>query len=108
MSHNYNFDIAVLESLLRAPKRPPYIALLGPRKRFNQMREEIGDRGTAFSWDEVHNPAGLDLGAETPDEIALSITSEILAGLRGRSAGMLKDKTGFIHDRKNEKDLSFA
>lgn len=108
MSHNYHFDLAVLRSMLAVPERPPYIALLGPKKRFSQMRDELGERGDTLPYTSVHNPAGLDLGAETPDEIALSIASEILAALRGRTAGMLRDKEGYIHDRKSEKDLSFA
>jgi hypothetical protein len=47
-------------------------------------------------------PAGLDIGADTPGEIALSIVAEIHSVLRGRSAGFLRDRRGRIHDREGE------
>ena len=49
----------------------------------------------------VHSPVGLDLGAETPEEIALAIVAEIAAVSSGRGGGMLRDRTGPIHERAN-------
>ncbi|GAB3987645.1 XdhC family protein [Spirosoma daeguense] len=100
MSHNFNYDRAVLQALLTTDT--PYIGMLGPRKRFDKMRAEFEKVGYSYSEAQltrVHAPIGLDLGAETPDEIALSIISEIKAFFTNRSGSFLKDKDGPIHER---------
>ncbi|GAB3771041.1 XdhC family protein [Spirosoma horti] len=100
MSHNFNYDRAVLEKLLTTDI--PYIGMLGPRKRFDKMQDEFRKDGLHFSaasLDRVHAPIGLDVGAETPDEIALSIMAEIKAFFTKGSGGFLKDKSGPIHER---------
>ncbi|MCK8491929.1 XdhC family protein [Spirosoma sp. RP8] len=100
MSHNFNYDRAVLESLLATDV--PYIGMLGPRKRFDKMQDEFAKYGLHFSettLERVHAPIGLDLGAETPDEIALSILAEIKAFFTKRSGAFLRDKSGPIHER---------
>ena len=100
MSHNFNYDKAVLKALLAT--ETPYIGMLGPRKRFDKMQAEFEKDGLYFSeaaLNRVHAPIGLDLGAETPDEIALSIMAEIKAFFTKGSGGFLKDKPGPIHER---------
>ncbi|QIP11394.1 XdhC family protein [Spirosoma aureum] len=100
MSHNFNYDRAVLQALLATDV--PYIGILGPRKRFDKMQAEFEKDGLNFSevaLNRVHAPIGLDLGAETPDEIALSIMAEIKAFFTKGSGGFLKDKSGPIHER---------
>ncbi|UHG91250.1 XdhC family protein [Spirosoma oryzicola] len=100
MSHNFNYDRAVLESLLATDV--PYIGMLGPRKRFDKMQDEFAKDGLHFSettLERVHAPIGLDLGAETPDEIALSILAEIKAFFTKRSGAFLREKSGPIHER---------
>ena len=100
MSHNFNYDRAVLETLLTTDV--PYIGMLGPRKRFDKMRDEFEKAGHFFdaaALDRVHAPIGLDLGAETPDEIALSIIAEVKTFFAKHSGGFLKDKPGPIHER---------
>ena len=100
MSHNFNYDQAVLRKLLTTDV--PYIGMLGPRKRFDKMQAEFEKDGMHFSealLSRVHAPIGLDVGAETPDEIALSIMAEIKAFFTKGSGGFLKDKTGPIHER---------
>ena len=58
--------------------KPAYVGVVASRKRFAQMRETLAGRGaTAEQLDRITNPAGLDIGAETPEEIALSILAEI-------------------------------
>jgi xanthine/CO dehydrogenase XdhC/CoxF family maturation factor len=52
--------------------------------------------------DRIHGPAGLDLGAEGPEEIAQSILAEIVAVKRGRHGGFLKERPGPIHDRERQ------
>ncbi len=68
------------ESLEKAiSARPVYVAVVASRKRFAELRESLLSRGVpAAELDRVHNPAGLDLGARTPEEVALSIFAEIV------------------------------
>lgn len=98
MTHNYNYDLALLKELLPSPCR--YIGLLGPKKRSQRMLAELaqagfvpGDKQLA----KVFSPVGLDLGAETAEEIALSILAEIKALIAGRSGTFLKEKAAPIH-----------
>ena len=65
---------------------PAYVGVVASRKRFGQMRETLAARGaTQEQLDRIANPAGLDIGAETPEEIALSILAEITR--RARAEG---------------------
>lgn len=100
MSHNFIDDRLVLEELLQSPV--PYIGLMGPRKRFEEMLEAFADEGRDFSDDELdrlYTPVGLDLGGGTPYQIALSIISEALAVKNDRQPRHLKAREGPIHDR---------
>jgi xanthine dehydrogenase accessory factor len=92
MSHNYLRDIAYLRSLLHAPLA--YLGVMGPRGRTEQMLTEIGQQEALAR---VHAPAGLDIGAEGPEEVARAIVAEIMAVTRGRSGGPLRDRRGPIH-----------
>ncbi|UOQ67757.1 XdhC family protein [Hymenobacter volaticus] len=98
MTHNYYYDLAVLSHLLHAPTQ--YIGLLGPRKKYERLLTDLQKKEPAA--DELlagrlHSPIGLNLGAETPEEIALSIVAEIQAVLAGRPAGFLRDSPHPIH-----------
>jgi xanthine dehydrogenase accessory factor len=98
MTHNYRYDLDMLKALL--PLNIPYVGVLGPRKRLDRMLEELQSGGHRFSEQELaklHGPTGLDIGAETAEEIALSVTSEIQAILTGRAGGRLRDRPGGIH-----------
>ena len=100
MTHNYNYDMAMLEILLN--KNVVYIGMLGPRKKKQQILDELGEKGMYFTADQLsvlHSPVGLDIGAETPEEIALSIVAEIKAILAGRETLSLKNNTAVIHSR---------
>jgi len=100
MTHNYNYDLAMLRALL--PTRTPYIGMLGPRKKLERMLDELRSGGMEVAesmLEKVYGPAGLEIGAETPEEIALSIIAEIQGVLTGTSGGQLKSKTGVIHER---------
>ena len=108
MSHNYEYDRDVLKKLVRT--EAPYIGILGPRKRFNKMLEEFQKEGIDLNQDDlhkIHSPIGLDIGAETPDEIALSIISEIQSKFSKRSGGFLKYRQGPIHYRDANGDQVF-
>jgi xanthine/CO dehydrogenase XdhC/CoxF family maturation factor len=102
MTHNYNYDLAVLKLLLNV-NAIPYIGILGPNKKHQRMlgdleKEDIHltDKQTA----KIFAPVGLQLGAETPAEIGLSILSEIQAVLSGSDVRHLRELSGPIHEKK--------
>jgi len=94
LSHDYNWDKTVLPVFAR--KRPGYLGILGPKKRYRKLRDELTD----LRLDDLpflHAPTGLEIGAESPSEIALSIAAEIVAVLRGKKGGFLREREGAIH-----------
>jgi xanthine/CO dehydrogenase XdhC/CoxF family maturation factor len=93
-SHNYGRDFAALCQLLKLDL--PYVGLLGPRKRRDQLLNAVLDEGIAIDA-ELFAPAGLDLGAETPEELALALVSEIQAVFAGASAEPLRERKAPIH-----------
>ena len=97
MTHNVVEDEKFLEILHGSPIG--YIGLLGPRHRASQLLEGLGPLD-ARAGVRIHAPVGLDLGSETPAEIALAIVAEIRATLAGRSGGPLRDRATPIHDRE--------
>jgi xanthine dehydrogenase accessory factor len=82
MTHNLGHDRNYLSQVVEADI--PYIGLLGPRARRDRLLDEIGAADV-----HVHGPAGLDIGAEMPESIALSIIAEIHAFLNRRDGSML-------------------
>jgi xanthine/CO dehydrogenase XdhC/CoxF family maturation factor len=105
MSHNYEYDRDVLKKLINT--ETPYIGILGPRKRFDKMLEEFEAEGILLTGDQlhrIHSPVGLDIGAETPDEIAVSIIAEVQSKFFSRSGGFLKYRSGPIHQREQGGD----
>ncbi|WP_266365446.1 XdhC family protein [Tellurirhabdus rosea] len=94
ISHNYKYDRAVLEKLLQTDI--PYIGLLGPKKRGDALLGEVSGLKPGDT-DRIFGPVGLDLGAETPQEIALSVVAEIQAFFRKASGRPLKFKNAPIH-----------
>jgi xanthine dehydrogenase accessory factor len=90
MTHNLEHDVAYLGALKNAPIA--YLGALGSRERVARMRDD-----TALAGLHVHAPAGLDIGSETPEEIALAIAAEIMAVINRRSGGSLRDNDGTIH-----------
>lgn len=99
MTHNYKYDLVVLKELLKTDFH--YIGILGPKSKFNRMLDDLLIEGITVSEEQIkriHTPIGLDIGAETSEEIALSIVSEIKAVASGRIGTSLKYKEGKIHD----------
>jgi len=108
MSHNYEYDRDVLKKLLRT--ETPYVGILGPRKRFDKMQEEFSKQSIELSSDDfhrIHSPIGLDIGAEAPDEIAVSIIAEIQSKFANRTGGFLKYRNAPIHQRDQKTDQIF-
>jgi xanthine/CO dehydrogenase XdhC/CoxF family maturation factor len=102
MSHNFLRDKEYVRSLLGSPAR--FVAMLGPAVRTQRLLDELRDEGVDIGAEDVvrlRGPAGLDLGAEGPEEIAAAICAEIVAVKRGRGAGFLRDRPGPIHDRQS-------
>lgn len=98
VSHVYEPDKAALAALLSAPLG--YLGLQGNRKRSERLMREIAEErgpipeaGRAV----LHYPAGLDIGAESPEIIALSMVSEVQAVLSGRRGAPLRDRKESIH-----------
>ena len=74
MTHNYNYDLSMLKALL--PSHTPYIGMLGPKKKLDRMLNELRQDGMQLDdamLAKVFGPTGLEIGAETPEEIADTI-----------------------------------
>ena len=98
MTHHYVHDVPLLRDLL--PRSLAFVGLLGPKKRAAKIVSDLQNQGHAFTSAELrrlHAPVGLDLGAETPEEVALSIISEMRATLAGRDGRPLRDRDRPIH-----------
>ena len=88
MTHNFEHDSQLIRWLSTKPLR--YLGLLGPRHRTEQVV-------AGLLVEQLHSPVGLDIGADNPQEVALSIVAEITAVLRGRSGLSLRSTDGPIH-----------
>lgn len=99
MTHNYNYDLSVLQKLF--VNQSPYIGVLGPKKKLERMLDDAQANGINVNKEtlqKIYGPVGLDLGAETAEEIALSIVAEIKSVFSKRQAASLKNKPSAIHD----------
>jgi len=98
MNHNFGRDLLSLHRLL--PLRLRYVGLLGPKKRHGEILAHLSDH-VSFDFngplDNLFAPAGLDIGSEAPEEIALSIVAEVEAVLSGRVGGFLRERGATIH-----------
>ncbi|MDO6435891.1 XdhC family protein [Cyclobacterium sp. 1_MG-2023] len=102
MSHNFNYDLGILKGLY--PYKCPYIGVLGPKKKLLKLMDQLANQDIALQEKEenlIFGPMGLDIGAESPEEIALSILSEVKAVMAGNVGGHLRSKNGPIHNHPN-------
>lgn len=91
MTHHLDYDQRFLQAI--AASSIPYIGLLGPAQRRERLLQALTqEHGETFR-QRIYGPVGLDIGAETPAEIALSIMAGIHAALKGRKGGALRDQT---------------
>lgn len=106
MSHNFEYDKDILSRIVEYDLT--YIGIIGPRKRFVKLCEELNDAGYKHDFlndPRIYSPAGLDIGADRPEEIALSLISEIQQVLSGASGESLRTKPGPIHQREGDQVL---
>jgi xanthine dehydrogenase accessory factor len=99
MAHAATHDRAYLHALLGVPSLR-YLGVLGPRRRTMELLDGASNVAAGTLPPNVYAHIGLDLGAETPDEIALSIVSEIAAVLAGRPPVSLRERGGPIHEKR--------
>jgi xanthine/CO dehydrogenase XdhC/CoxF family maturation factor len=93
-THNYGRDYAALQKLLPLGLR--YVALLGPRLRRDPLLHALLEEGVEMR-SELFAPAGLDIGAEGPEQIALAMVAEILQVFADREAKSLRERRAPIH-----------
>jgi xanthine dehydrogenase accessory factor len=97
LTHDPKLDDAVLEIALRS--EAAYVGAMGSRRAQEQRRERLAALGIGDDeLDRLSAPIGLDLGAITPEETALSIMAEVVAVRRGHAGGRLRDASGRIHE----------
>ncbi len=99
MCHDYETDYRNLQTLLKT--NISYIGLLGPKKRTIKMYDRMQEEGSPITSENdsrIYSPVGLDIGANTPEEIALSVCAEIRTNFSGRDAIKLKFRNKPIYD----------
>lgn len=99
MTHNYDRDREILCELLKSEAF--YIGVLGPKRRTENLLRELSERGERFGQEQMKKlfaPIGLDIGADTPEAIALSIAAEIQTVLKNRRGGFLRERKGSINN----------
>jgi xanthine/CO dehydrogenase XdhC/CoxF family maturation factor len=98
MTHSFNKDVQYLSALQNCT--PAYFGLLGPKHRRERLINQFLEFNPEVDSDFIEilrGPAGINIGAESAQEIAISIIAEILSVLRNQEPIVLKDKSGTIH-----------
>lgn len=100
-NHNYLLDREALRHVL--PSEAAYVGQMGPRSRMEALLADLDAEGVSVTEAQkrrLHAPVGLDLHAETAEQIAVSIVGELLAVAAGRTGASLRARGGEIHDRR--------
>jgi xanthine dehydrogenase accessory factor len=98
LTHDPKFDVPLLEVALRMPEIA-YVGAMGSRRTHHVRMERLREIGlTEAELGRLYGPIGLDLGARTPEETAISIVAEIIAGRWGGTGRHLRDTAGQIHE----------
>jgi xanthine dehydrogenase accessory factor len=99
MTHHYVHDVPLLRALLPLPLA--YLGLLGPKQRAEKILADLAAGGLVVTSEmrlRLRAPVGLDLGAETPEAVALAMLAEVQAVLAGREGRPLRERSGPIHE----------
>lgn len=97
MTHNFEYEAVVLEKLLTF--MIPYIGILGPKRKTEKLIQRLESKGIPVHADNLYAPVGIEIGAETSEEIALSILAEIKAVMNKKQPIFLREKQGPIHEK---------
>ena len=97
LTHDAKFDVPAIVAALAT--RVGYIGAMGSRRTHDERIERLrrGGRRRTATRDRIMAPIGLDIGARTPEETAVSICAEIIAPRTGRTTPSLRDSDGSIH-----------
>lgn len=99
MTHSFSHDLGLVRHLINRPLA--YLGLLGARMRTEKLLDALAASGSPVQPElraRLHAPIGLDIGAEGPEEVALSIVAEIQAAITRRNARPLRERKGPIHE----------
>ena len=99
MTHSFADDAALLPKLLPSPTG--YVGVLGPKRRIGRLMTELHSRGELPAEDnlaKLRSPVGLDIGARTPEEIAVAVLAELIAFAHDRDGRPLRERAGPIHE----------
>jgi xanthine dehydrogenase accessory factor len=105
MTHNYQDDREILKMLLPSPVA--YLGILGPKARTEHLLEDLRTEEVIYLTEiqrRLYSPVGMNIGADTPEEIALAIIAEIKAVLTNREGGSLKNYHGSTHQQHQVSD----
>ena len=108
VTRGHKYDYACLVRALRVDPPPAYIGMIGSRRRVRATYVQLLDEGfDREQLDRIHAPVGLDIGAETPEEIAVSVVAELVKVRRGGTGASLKEvervAERFFPDRDEER-----
>lgn len=93
LTRGHKYDFEVLAEVLQGEVEPAYIGMVGSQRRVRAAFEQLAREGVPIErLAKIHAPIGLDIGAETPAEIAIAIAAELVMARRGGAGGTLRDR----------------
>jgi xanthine dehydrogenase accessory factor len=97
VTRGHRHDYACLLALARSGAEPAYIGMIGSRRRVRAAFEQLAAEGVGADWlARIHAPLGLDIGSESPAEIAIAVGAEIVLAAKGGSGRPLSERAGVL------------